>query len=66
MCPNAQISTSGSDGDVDLRWDHGLLVGQPRARSQMDPETSEYAFNATVDVHQTATGAGPSPGPCPT
>jgi hypothetical protein len=67
VCPNARVAIggSGASGSIDLRWAKGLLIGQPRARSEMQPESLEYAFNATIDTSQTATSTGASPGPCP-
>jgi hypothetical protein len=66
VCPNARVAISGdASGNIDLRWDKGLLIGQPRARSEMQPERLEYAFNASIDTSQVATSSGAPPGPCP-
>jgi hypothetical protein len=65
MCAGARLATGGNESDVDLRWDNGLLVGQPRPSSDTQSETAEYAFNATIDTGQTATDSGAPAGPCP-
>jgi uncharacterized caspase-like protein len=67
MCAGARVATGGNNSDVDLRWDNGLLVGQPRPSSETQSETEEYAFNATIDTGRaaTTTSTGASPGPCP-
>jgi hypothetical protein len=66
VCAGGRIARTDGEGDVDLRWDNGLLVGQSRDRSLMQSEGAEYAFNATIDTSQTATSARATPGPCPT
>jgi hypothetical protein len=65
MCAGARLATGGNESDVDLRWDNGLLVGQPRPSSETQSETAEYAFNATIDTGQTAADSGAPAGPCP-
>jgi len=64
ICAGGRVAIGGNDGDVDLRWDIGLLVGQPRARSQMQPEGREYAFNASVGIGKAPKSPGTAPGPC--
>ncbi len=65
ICAGGRLAIGGSDGDVDLRWDNGLLVSQPRARSEMQSEGREYAFSATVDTSKAPGSPGTAPGPCP-
>ncbi len=65
ICAGGRLAVGGSDGDVDLRWDNGLLVGQPRARSEIQSEEREYAFSATVGTSTAPASPGTAPEPCP-
>jgi uncharacterized caspase-like protein len=60
VCAGGRPAIGRNDGDVDLRFDHGLFVGQPRAPDPTNTEAAEYAFNAEIDTSQTATGSGPT------
>jgi Caspase domain len=48
MCAGSQVTQSGTDGAVDLRWSSGLLIGQSRARSEGQPEGLEIGSAAVV------------------
>jgi hypothetical protein len=65
VCAGARPAIGETDGDVDLRWDNGLFVGQPRARSLMQSEGREYAFNASVDTGKAPKSPGAAPRSCP-
>ena len=65
VCAGGRPAIGGTEGDVDLRWDNGLFVGQPRARSLMQPEGREYAFNATVDTGKEPKSPGAASRACP-
>ena len=48
ICAGSQVIQSAPDGAVAPRWSNGLLIGQPRARSDGQPENLENGFKAVV------------------